>query len=178
MLAPISNFTQIGWKIQKFKFSKFSKHKKDFKNPPNLNYWSLSVLHGLIRSGNIYFTLGISFVQGHKWPRMVLNFPKCLQAKMENPRIFSGLIGWMFRVYGFFCSRCWSLSNNLSLPLFDWPTAGEFLFTFSYKDICYLPRGLGPIVYWGLQIHNDVFTYCLYFWEIPAKRRMIGFWWW
>ena len=39
-VTPITNFIQIGWKIQKFKFLKFSKHKKDFKNPPNLNYWS------------------------------------------------------------------------------------------------------------------------------------------
>ena len=57
-------------KIKKKKFQKSAKAK-------------LSKLeYGLIGSGNIYFTLSISFIRGLKRFRMVLNFPKCPQEKM------------------------------------------------------------------------------------------------
>ena len=42
--------TQIGWKTQKFKFSKVLTPKIFLINPPKLNYQSLNLLHGLIRS--------------------------------------------------------------------------------------------------------------------------------
>ena len=40
MLPPITNFTHIGWKMQKFKFLKFLTPKIFFKDLPKLNYQS------------------------------------------------------------------------------------------------------------------------------------------
>ena len=58
-ITPHTKFHPNRMKKPKFKFSKSLKCKKDFKNPPKPNYWSQSVLHGLIRCRNIYFTLSL-----------------------------------------------------------------------------------------------------------------------